>query len=133
MGWAIVVGIVALIAGGAAIGMPMLLREHAEARRVALGGVDFSRLKDGKYVGEYAGGMYKWRANKVQVEVSSGKVTDIKPLGESGVVKPDAHQAAIYPRVIEAQSLEVDMVSGATLTCKAYLKAVEDALKRAQG
>jgi uncharacterized protein with FMN-binding domain len=30
--------------------------------------------------------------------------------------------------IIETQSLEVDAVSGATITAKAYLKAVENAL-----
>ena len=36
---------------------------------------------------------------------------------------------AIIPMVINAQSLEVDCVSGATVSSKAILKAVEDALK----
>jgi uncharacterized protein with FMN-binding domain len=34
--------------------------------------------------------------------------------------------------VIDAQSLQVDTISGATLTSKAYLKAVENALLKAQ-
>jgi uncharacterized protein with FMN-binding domain len=36
---------------------------------------------------------------------------------------------AIIPRIVEAQSLEVDVVSGATASSKAILKAVETALK----
>jgi len=36
---------------------------------------------------------------------------------------------AIIPTIIDAQSLEVDCVSGATGSSKAILKAVEDALK----
>ena len=36
---------------------------------------------------------------------------------------------AIIPAVINAQSLEVDVISGATGSSKAILKAVEDALK----
>jgi uncharacterized protein with FMN-binding domain len=38
----------------------------------------------------------------------------------------------LYDRVIESQSLQVDTISGATLTCKARLKAVENALIKAQ-
>ena len=78
--------------------------------------------------------MYKWRANKVQVTVSSGSVTDIKKLGEKKAEcgeKPEL-TGELFNRVIEAQSLQVDTVSGATLTSKAYLKSVEDALMQAQ-
>ena len=39
----------------------------------------------------------------------------------------------LYNRVIAAQSLQVDTVSGATLTGKAYLQCVENALLPAQG
>jgi len=38
----------------------------------------------------------------------------------------------LYDRVIAGQSLHVDTVSGATLTSKAYLQAVENALVQAQ-
>jgi len=38
----------------------------------------------------------------------------------------------LYDRVVQAQSLQVDTISGSTLTSKAYLKAVEDALNKAQ-
>jgi uncharacterized protein with FMN-binding domain len=36
---------------------------------------------------------------------------------------------AIIPQIIEAQSLDIDVISGATGSSKAILKAVEDALK----
>jgi uncharacterized protein with FMN-binding domain len=38
----------------------------------------------------------------------------------------------LYSRVIAQQSLQVDTISGATLTSKAYLQAVENALVQAQ-
>ncbi|HHV58206.1 MAG TPA: FMN-binding protein, partial [Firmicutes bacterium] len=34
--------------------------------------------------------------------------------------------------VIKSQSLQVDVISGATLTSKAHLKAVENALEQAE-
>jgi uncharacterized protein with FMN-binding domain len=93
--------------------------------------VDFNRLVDGVYVGEYEGGMYKWRANSVQVTVSSGEVTKIEPL--SGVVdQGNGSTQMLYDRVIKSQSLQVDTISGATLTSKAYLQAVENALVQAE-
>ncbi len=114
------------------IGWSYLSKEHEEARNLSLDGVDFSRLNDGSYIGEYEGGMYKWRANKVKVVVSSRKVTDIELLNTSDPGTKNTDQAKLFDRVIEAQSLEVDVISGATLTSKAYLKAVENALEQAE-
>lgn len=131
-GWIILLVILAILGTGAAIGWSYLSKEHDEARNLPLDKVNFSRLKDGTYTGSYEGGMYKWRANKVQVTVVSGKVTDIKlqsPInGDTEPKKKDL----LYGRVIEAQSLQVDAISGATLDSKAYLQAVENALKQAE-
>lgn len=76
--------------------------------------------------------MNKWRANKVQITVSSGKVTDIKILEHKENQKPE-FTGELYGRVIKAQSLQVDTISGATITSRAYLKSVENALNKAQG
>jgi uncharacterized protein with FMN-binding domain len=131
-GWIIALIIVAVLGVGGAIGWSFLSKEHNEAKNLSLNGVDFSKLNDGTYIGEYEGGMYKWRANKVQVMVTSGKVKDIKLLSSSDPGAKNTGQASLYERVIEAQSLQVDTISGATLTSKAYLKAVEIALEQAQ-
>lgn len=124
--------IIAVLGIGGATGWSRLSKEHKEARNISLDGVDFSRLKDGTYFGEYEGGMYKWRANKAKVVVTSGKVMDIELLSSSDPGAKNTDQAALYSRVIEAQSLDVDAISGATLTSKAYLKAVENALEKAE-
>lgn len=36
----------------------------------------------------------------------------------------------ILNRVIENQNTNIDVISGATVTCKAYLKSIENALKK---
>jgi uncharacterized protein with FMN-binding domain len=132
-GWIITLVIVAILGIGGAIGWSFLSKEHTEARNVPLNGADFNKLKDGTYVGEYAGGMYKWRENKVEVTIDSGKVKGIKLLGAQNKNLNNASiSAPLYERVIKAQSLEVDTISGATLDTKAYLKAVEAALVKAQ-
>jgi uncharacterized protein with FMN-binding domain len=131
-GWliALIVVVVLGIAGG--IGWSRLSKEHREARSLPLNAVDFGKLSDGTYHGAYAGGMYKWRANECQVTVSSGQVTDIQLVGSSDPGDKNTQHQALYDRVIEAQSLQVDTISGATLTSKAYLQAVENALVQAQ-
>jgi uncharacterized protein with FMN-binding domain len=45
----------------------------------------------------------------------------------------DAHvQRQVISRVVETQSLQVDTVSGATVTTRAALKAIENALSAAR-
>jgi uncharacterized protein with FMN-binding domain len=75
--------------------------------------------------------MYKWRANEVKVTVSSGKVTDIQQINTKDPAAAKFDNELLYKRVIESQSLQVDTISSATLTSKAYLKAIEDALIKA--
>jgi len=130
-GWIIVLIVLVVLGVAGGIGWSFLSKEHKEARNLSLNVVDFSRLNDGTYVGAYEGGMYKWRANEVQVTVSSGRVTQIEPL--RGVEdQGNGSTQMLYDRVIAAQSLQVDTISGATLTSKAYLQAVENALLQAQ-
>jgi uncharacterized protein with FMN-binding domain len=132
VGWMIALGVVAALGVGGGIGWSKLSKEHREARSLPLNAVDFLKLNDGTYHGAYAGGMYKWRANECQVTVSSGQVTDIQLVGSSDPGGKNTQHQALYDRVIQAQSLQVDTISGATLTSKAYLQAVENALIQAQ-
>lgn len=130
-GWTIVLVIVVLLAVAGGIGWVFLSKEHEEAKNLPLNAVDFNRLADGTYTGEYAGGMYKWRANTAKVTVAGGKVTRIESL-QSLEAQSSEFTQMLYDRVIAAQSLQVDTISGATLTSKAYLQSVENALVQAQ-
>jgi uncharacterized protein with FMN-binding domain len=132
IGWMIALSVVAALGIAGGIGWSKLSKEHREARSLPLNAVDFSRLSDGTYHGAYAGGMYKWRANECQVTVSSGKVTDIQLSGSRDPAAKNTQHEVLYERVIQAQSLQVDTISGATLTSKAYLQCVENALVQAQ-
>lgn len=129
----IILIVLVIIVIGGFIGWSYLEKEHKEAKNLPIAVINFKKLKEGTYIGEYEGGMYKWRYSKVQVEVSSGKVEDIKLLSSAG---PGAEQNkdynTIYERIINEQTLQVDVVSGATLTSKAYIKAVENALLKAE-
>jgi len=127
------VGVVATL--GAAGGIREWLRlseEHREAKSLPLNAVDFGTLNDGIYHGAYEGGMYKWRANECDVTVTNGKVTGIQLVGSKDPGAENCDYEMLYDRVIEAQSLQVDTSSSATLTSKAYLQAVENALIQAQ-
>jgi uncharacterized protein with FMN-binding domain len=131
-GWliALIVVVVLGIAGG--IGWTFLSKEHQEARSLPLNAVDFSKLKDGTYHGAYAGGMYKWRKNECDVTVKNRKVAAIKLVVSQDPGGKNTQHEVLFDRVIQAQSLQVDTISMATLTSKAYLQAVENALIPAQ-
>jgi uncharacterized protein with FMN-binding domain len=132
IGW--IIALVVIIGLGLAgwIGWSALMKEHREAKSLPLNAVDFSKLKDGTYHGTYEGGMYKWRANECDVKVSSGKVADIQMTASKDPGAKNTNTQMLYDRVIKAQSLQVDAISGATYTSKAYLQAVENALIPAQ-
>ena len=136
-GWAIALVVVGvLVAAGAAaggVGWSRLMKEHKEAHSLPLDAVDFSKLKDGTYHGAYEGGMYKWRANECDVTVTDGQVTDIQLVGSQDPGSKNTQHKELYDRVIKAQSLQVDTITSATLTSKAWLQAVENALIPAQG
>jgi uncharacterized protein with FMN-binding domain len=124
----IIIVIIIAILGGALL---FTSGERKEGKNLPIANIDFKNLKDGTYVGEYEGGRYKLRSNRVQVTVSQGKVTDIKIL-EDKQKQTSEFTGTLYGKVIEEQSLQVDAISGATITSKAYLKSVEKALSKAE-
>lgn len=123
--------LVVLLIGGA-IGWYFLSREHREARSLPLNKVNFGKLNDGTYHGVYEGGMYKWRYNECDVVVTGGKVSDIRLANSKDPGAENTDTAMLFDRVIKEQSLQVDTITSATLTSKAYLQCVENALLQAQ-
>ncbi len=106
-------------------------KEHAEAMNLSIAIIDFSALSDGVYKGYYYGGMYGWRENECEVNIINGYVDSLKLIWSAEDL-PDKFFTALYGQVISEQSLQVDSISGSTLSSKAHLKSVESALLKAQ-
>jgi len=88
--------------------------------RVTLSPLNLANVADGVYDGS---ARILHVAPKLQVTVAGGKITAI------AVVSPVAGDVnGLTARVIEAQSLNVDAISGATVSTKAVLKAIDNAL-----
>jgi uncharacterized protein with FMN-binding domain len=86
----------------------------------------FSGLANGAYRGSYDGGMVK---AEVEVTIDGGAIAGIEILRhDCGTGKPAER---IVSDVVAAQSLDVDVVSGATHSSKVILKAIETALTQA--
>jgi len=93
-----------------------------------------SQYKDGTYTGSVADAYY----GNVQVAatISGGKITDVKFLQS-----PDTHQTSViinqqaipYLRqeAIQAQSANVQIISGATYTSQAFQQSLQSALSQA--
>ncbi|MBX4260531.1 FMN-binding protein [Clostridium estertheticum] len=86
---------------------------------------DASQLKDGDYTGKYNGG--RW-SNEVNVTIKDKKVTKIDVV-KSVVFEKLEVSRELFNKVIKKQGTNVDVISGATVTSKAYLKSIENALE----
>ena len=127
-----VLALLVLLAIGGGIGWSFISKEHREARSLPLNNVNFDKLNDGTYHGLYEGGMYQWRYNECDVSVADGRVAEIHMTSSNDPGAENTDTEMLYERVVAAQSLQVDTISGATLTSKAYLQCVENALLPAQ-
>ncbi|MBA7682555.1 hypothetical protein ES703_90905 [subsurface metagenome] len=90
--------------------------------------INISQIADGTYFGKTKGIL---TGVKVEVTVKKGKITKIEILKARGW--PAFKKKAIKEmpgRIIKAQSLKVDAVTGATISSKNIIKAVENALRK---
>jgi uncharacterized protein with FMN-binding domain len=97
-------------------------RFTSATRKITIEDVDFAKVPDGEYPGRFS--VFHVSA-EVTVTVRDGEIARIT------LVRGDANRKqmqAVIDRVMDRQSLEVDTVSGATVSTKAVLKAIENAL-----
>jgi len=132
-----ILGVIAVVMGG---GFLATVPGRQELMNVNIATLDFKNLRDGTYLGQYTGTKDHFRDAKVEVTVSSGKVSGIKVIDGTNVYKEGKPIELkngltiedLNSRVVKEQSLQVDVISGATLTSNAYLKAMDNALVKAQ-
>lgn len=112
---------VALCAGFATTAL--LLRPQ----RLEIGTIDLHAVQDGDYIGVCQN---KILFAVVKVKVQDHKLTDIEIVEHKASYMEQAERVA--GAVCSAQSLEVDAITGATLTSDTVLKAIENALVNAE-
>lgn len=88
--------------------------------------ISIQSLPDGTYTGVYSG--FRW-SNTVDVKIFDHKIVDINVVKKQLLAKPETVDQ-IKQEIISRQTLDIDVVNGATADTKAYLKAVENALNR---
>lgn len=136
--WVLLI-IVGVIAAGLLGGILSDAPGRREIGLLTFSTVDFNNLRDGFYIGEYKGTKSHFRDTKVEVTISGGNISDVKILKgavdkEGNTVKLTGGQSIgdLFDNVMASKTLQVDVISGATLTSKAHLKAIENALEQAQ-
>ncbi len=102
-----------------------------EVKKIQIKDISISQIADGEYLGEYKNGRWQY---VVKVVVRDKRIEDIQILNQkSGFIDMNLYREvneSIISRVLKNQSLKVDVVTGATVTSKALLKAIETALER---
>ncbi len=119
----IILAAVLIIGGAVAAKYFSDLSSYRQAvEEITIGTVDLSTVPDGVYTGSADA---VWVSAAVEVTVENHRITNIELDHKHGQGK----EAEVLPdQVIEAQSLQVDLISGVTSSSKVILKAIENAL-----
>lgn len=93
-------------------------------QKLEISTVDLDTASDGEYVGVCQN---KILFAVVKVKIQDHKITDVEVIEHKASYMEQARQIA--ERVCDEQSLNVDAISGATLTSDTVKKAIENALE----
>jgi uncharacterized protein with FMN-binding domain len=104
----------------------MLQSFSNEVNKIEVSQIDLQGIKDGVYTGEYY--FNESVGAKVKVTVENNKIISIEFIEHKYGRGKKAE--VITDKVIEKQSLNVDVISGATGSSKIILKAIENALSK---
>lgn len=90
--------------------------------------MEHQKLFDGIYEGSYRRGPMKAR---VKITIENQRISSIDLL-EHDTWKGEEAEKIIPDRIIQEQSTEVDTVSGATMSSRVIMNAVQNAVDRAK-
>jgi len=118
----LVVGGIVIVASGMAVWAYL---DVAKYKDISIGEINLNEIPNGEYKGTFIGGRF---TNSVEVIVIDNRIENIKLIDSEG--KDENLYNQIYDEVKKKQSLKVDTISGATVTTKTALKAIENALSK---
>ena len=118
--------VVGLIIGGMTGFLFWMTRGLEEGENLEISLIDLSLVEDGVYTGRHVAG--RW-TTEIKVTVENHVIVHLELIEDVTFSKEHSFRF-IADGVMEAQSLDVDVEAGGTVTGKAYLKAIENALKQ---
>lgn len=105
-----------------------VLSEIEKAKNLTITTPLLTALTDGTYRGTYSAGVV---SAAVRIGLKQGRITSVTLLehqhGRGGAAEK------IVDRIVAAQSLEIDVITGATVSSKVILKAAQNALEEGDG
>lgn len=104
-------------------------KEMKSVRAMPIETVDLASVQDGTFQGDFSYGGFTY---EVAVAVKDHRIETIDIL-KNRDTKHAKQAEGVVPKVLSAQTVNVDVVTGATTTSKALLKAIENALKKGIG
>lgn len=119
----IVLGVIGLLIIVGSLFMAYTQDQLSKLSKTPIGAIDLSSTPNGTYSGSYASFPVSVTLEVTILDHEITKITILKH--DNGQGKP---AEAITEDVIKAQSLQVDVISGATYSSKVILKALENAL-----
>lgn len=88
-----------------------------------------SKFKGGTYYGESSG----WTGMKVEVKIAKGKIKWVKVLEAKGTASYYEKVINTLPsRIVSQNTVDVEAITGATLSSESLKQAVQNALEKAQ-
>lgn len=124
--WRILALCVILATGAGVLAWELFFERIHEIKEMAVEPVDLSRASDGIHDGSF---QTPYKAYHVKVSIMNHKITHIEIFpGDGYFTFYDREAESMIRGVLARQNLDVDAVTGATVTCKAVLKAMENAL-----
>ena len=118
-GLVVLIVIALIVAGGL-----LFLLFGQDIKDVQIRDIEIDKLPNAIYTGELTGSRF---GNKLEVTVREGRIVDIRIVKDMAIAIPEL-SADLFNKVMAKQSLQIDSVSGATVSTKAYLKSLEMAL-----
>lgn len=119
----IILFIVLVVIIGAYFGIKTIESNLNHLKELKISNVDISKIQDGTYSGSYQAFPI---IAEVKVTMKNHIITGIELVKHSS--GRGAPAEVIPEKVVEAQTLKVDAISGATYSSKIILKAIENAL-----
>lgn len=100
-------------------------KEVKKTQAMTIADVDLSKVQDGTYQGSHPVGVMPYTVEVAVKNHSIKKISIVKAFSGNEYSRKGR---AILDTVIARQTLDVDVITGATITSKAYLAAARDAL-----
>lgn len=98
---------------------------HVKLRNTPIKDVNLAEIQDGEYEGTSEFGNYTYH---LRVTVKNHQITNIEDLKPRDSIYV-TYATGVFNKIKDQQTPNVDAISGATTTSKAFMKAVENALE----